>query len=101
MPKIAKFRVQKLKNFAQNQKKYSTSSKTNKKLSSVIPTVNEYLMSLGADQEYLGVVISMFAVGSIISAPLMGRLADKIGTSRPLVMIGICCHLIGAVVTFG
>ena len=68
--------------------------------SSVIPTVNEYLMSLGADQVYLGYVISLFAVGSIISAPLMGRLADKIGTSRPLVLFGICCHLAGSIVYF-
>lgn len=68
--------------------------------SSVIPTVNEYLMSLGADQDYIGYVISLFAVGSIISAPLMGRLADKLGTSRPLVLFGICCHLCGAVVYF-
>ena len=45
----------------------------------MIPTVNEYLMSLGADQDYIGYVISLFAVGSIILAPLMGRLADKLG----------------------
>ena len=57
-------------------------------------------MSLGADQDYIGYVISLFAVGSIISAPLMGRLADKLGTSRPLVLFGICCHLCGAVVYF-
>ena len=35
-----------------------------------------------------------------MSAPIMGRLADKIGTSRPLVLFGICCHLAGAVVYF-
>ena len=76
-------------------------------------------MSLGADQArvrqtiifsgttkmtlfkaYIGYVISFFAVGSIMSAPIMGRLADKIGTSRPLVLFGICCHLAGAVVYF-
>jgi len=68
--------------------------------SAVIPTVNDYIGYLGANQAYIGIVISIFAVGSIISAPTMGRLADRIGTSRPLVLTGICCHLSGSVVYF-
>ena len=69
-------------------------------LSAVIPTVNDYIGYLGANQAYMGIVMSIFAVGSIISAPTMGRLTDRIGTSRPLVLTGICCHLSGAVVYF-
>ena len=55
---------------------------------------------MGAEQFYIGLVIALFAVGSMISAPTFGRIADKIGTSRPLVLVGICLHLSGAVVYF-
>jgi len=67
----------------------------------IIPTVNEYLVDyLGAPQAYMGVVISIFAIGSILCAPAAGRLTDWLGTSRPFLLFGICCHLVGAVLYF-
>lgn len=66
----------------------------------IIPTVNEYLNYLGAPQVYMGVVIAVFAIGSILSAPTVGRISDRLGTSRPLVLFGITCHLTGAIIYF-
>ena len=49
---------------------------------------------------YMGVVISVFAIGSILCAPTVGRFSDKIGTSRPFLIFGVCCHLLGAIMYF-
>ena len=48
----------------------------------------------------MGVVISVFAIGSILCAPTVGRFSDKIGTSRPFLIFGVCCHLLGAIMYF-
>ena len=48
----------------------------------------------------MGVVISIFAIGSILCAPTAGRLSDHLGTSRPLLLFGVTCHLIGSVLYF-
>jgi len=67
----------------------------------IIPTVNAYLTEyLGAPQVYMGIVISIFAIGSIMAAPTLGRICDKIGTSRPLLMFGVSLHLSGSIIYF-
>ena len=48
----------------------------------------------------MGIVISIFAIGSIIAAPSLGRICDKIGTSRPLLMFGVSLHLTGSIIYF-
>ena len=67
----------------------------------IIPTVNEYLVDyLAAPQIYMGVVISIFAIGSILCAPTAGRLSDYFGSSRPLLLFGVTCHLTGSLFYF-
>ncbi|CAG5088468.1 Oidioi.mRNA.OKI2018_I69.PAR.g11855.t1.cds [Oikopleura dioica] len=67
----------------------------------IIPTVNAYLTEyLGAAQVYMGVVISIFAIGSIIAAPSLGRICDWLGTSRPLLIFGVSLHLTGSIIYF-
>ncbi|CBY39855.1 unnamed protein product [Oikopleura dioica] len=48
----------------------------------------------------MGVVISIFAIGSIIAAPSLGRICDKLGTSRPLLIFGVSLHLTGSIIYF-
>ncbi|CAD5233632.1 unnamed protein product [Bursaphelenchus xylophilus] len=61
-----------------------------------------YLRSLNSEVTdiFLGFVMSMYSFGQILSAPLIGWSANKIGTIRPPVTVCILCQVTGNVVYF-
>ncbi|CAD5230223.1 unnamed protein product [Bursaphelenchus okinawaensis] len=61
-----------------------------------------YLRSLNPETTdiFLGFVMSMYSFGQILSAPLIGYTANKIGTIRPPVIACILCQIVGNVIYF-
>nr|CAB3263802.1 major facilitator superfamily domain-containing protein 8-like [Phallusia mammillata] len=53
----------------------------------ILPTLNLYLLSMDAESYYIGLVLSAFSFGGLISAPVYGRITDKTGSSKVTVMI--------------
>ncbi|NOT75933.1 MAG: MFS transporter [Cyclobacteriaceae bacterium] len=67
----------------------------------LVPGLFIYLPSIGG-AEYIGLIISLFTVTAMISRPLSGKLADRIGR-KPVIMAGalVCfiCSLLYPVLT--
>lgn len=58
----------------------------------IIPELPEYLRQLGGEQ-YLGWIISLFALTAAISRPLSGKLTDRIGRI-PIILFGVSISII-------
>ncbi len=54
----------------------------------IIPLLPYYATNLGANATAVGVLISTFAVAQLVSAPLWGRLSDRVGR-RPAIIAGL------------
>ncbi len=54
----------------------------------VIPLMPFYATRLGASAFVVGAMVSLFAVAQLATAPLWGRLSDRIGR-RPMLLLGI------------
>ncbi|MGE0641874.1 MAG: MFS transporter [Thermoanaerobaculia bacterium] len=54
----------------------------------VVPVLPLYAKRLGADAFVIGLMVSVFAVAQLASAPLWGRFSDRHGR-RPMIMIGV------------
>nr|CAB3263801.1 major facilitator superfamily domain-containing protein 8-like [Phallusia mammillata] len=52
----------------------------------ILPTLNNYLLSLGADKFFIGLVMSAFSLTGLLSAPLYGRFTDKTGSTKATVI---------------
>ncbi|MFT4660571.1 MAG: MFS family permease [Patiriisocius sp.] len=61
----------------------------------IIPELPSFLRSLGGD-DYLGYIISLFALSAMLARPISGKLSDNIGR-KPIMMIGTA---IGVMVLF-
>ena len=44
----------------------------------VLPSIHDYLNSIGAETNYMGLVISALSFGAMISAPIYGKLTDRL-----------------------
>lgn len=58
----------------------------------IIPELPAYLRQMGGEQ-YLGWIISLFALTSAISRPLSGKLTDKIGRI-PVILFGVAISVV-------
>jgi len=52
-------------------------------------------LSLNAAPYFIGLVLSAFSVGGLISAPLYGRFTDKTGSSKYSVIFSNLCEIAG------
>nr|XP_039271231.1 uncharacterized protein LOC120345755 [Styela clava] len=66
----------------------------------ILPTINGYLISLGAEQTFLGIVLASFSFGGLVSAPLYGWVADKTGSTKACVIVGNIGEIIGNLMYF-
>lgn len=67
----------------------------------VIPTLHDYLReNFNQDVRYTGIVLSCYAMGGLVSAPVMGYLSDKMGSGRNLLIIGCFLSVIGNLLYF-
>jgi MFS family permease len=61
------------------------------------PMLSLYLQSLGADFAHISAILTTFAVVSLVAGYAWGRISDRIGRRKPLVVGG----LIGLAIAFG
>ena len=54
----------------------------------VFPLLPFYATDLGASPQVIGILISSFSIAQLASAPLWGRLSDRLGR-RPVLLIGL------------
>ena len=67
----------------------------------VIPTLHDYLReNFNQDVRYTGIVLSCYAMGGLVSAPIMGHLSDKLGSGKNLLIIGCFLSVIGNLLYF-
>lgn len=60
----------------------------------ILPLVPYYAETFGASPLVIGLIIAAFAAGSLVGAPLMGRLSDRYGR-RPILLLSVAGSLIG------
>jgi len=53
----------------------------------ILPLLPYYAIRFGADATVVGILMSAFAFGQLISAPLWGKLSDRVGR-RPVILFG-------------
>ena len=66
-------------------------------LSSLLPTLPLYIDDVGASKQEIGLVMGSFAIGLLLSRPMLGRLADERGRKITL-LIGT---IVAAIAPFG
>ncbi|MEH1867891.1 MAG: MFS transporter [Nostoc sp.] len=66
-------------------------------LSSLLPTLPLYIDDVGASKQEIGIVMGSFAIGLLLSRPMLGRLADERGR-KIVLLIGT---IVAAIAPFG
>ncbi|MEA5626290.1 MFS transporter [Nostoc sp. UHCC 0251] len=66
-------------------------------ISSLLPTLPLYIDHVGASKQEIGIVMGSFAIGLLLSRPILGRLADERGRKITL-LIGT---IVAAIAPFG
>ncbi|MEH2080182.1 MAG: MFS transporter [Nostoc sp.] len=66
-------------------------------LSSFLPTLPLYINDIGASKQEIGIVMGSFAIGLLLSRPMVGRLADERGR-KIVLLLGT---LVAAIAPFG
>ncbi|MEH2170520.1 MAG: MFS transporter [Nostoc sp.] len=66
-------------------------------LSSLLPTLPLYINDVGASKQEIGIVMGSFAIGLLLSRPMLGRLADERGR-KIVLLIGT---IVAAIAPFG
>ncbi|MEH2462952.1 MFS transporter [Nostoc sp.] len=66
-------------------------------ISSLLPTLPLYIDNVGASKQEIGIVMGSFAIGLLLSRPMLGRLADKDGR-KSVLLIGT---IVAAIAPFG
>ncbi|ODG98906.1 MFS transporter [Nostoc sp. KVJ20] len=66
-------------------------------LSSLLPTLPLYIDHVGANNQEIGIVMGSFAIGLLLSRPMLGRLADERGR-KIVLLIGT---IVAAIAPFG
>lgn len=66
-------------------------------ISSLLPTLPLYIDAVGASKQEIGIVMGSFAIGLLLSRPMLGRLADERGRKITL-LIGT---IVAAIAPFG
>ncbi|MDZ8223924.1 MFS transporter [Nostoc sp. ChiVER01] len=66
-------------------------------ISSLLPTLPLYIDDVGASKQEIGIVMGSFAIGLLLSRPMLGRLADERGRKITL-LIGT---IVAAIAPFG
>ncbi|MBD2727507.1 MFS transporter [Nostoc sp. FACHB-892] len=66
-------------------------------LSALLPTLPLYIDNVGASKQEIGIVMGSFAIGLLLSRPMLGRLADERGRKITL-LIGT---IVAAIAPFG
>ena len=61
----------------------------------ILPTLNTYLLSLGAKAYFIGIVMSSFSLTGLLSAPIYGRITDKTHSTKILVVISNVFEITG------
>lgn len=61
----------------------------------ILPTLNDYLRSMDADNTFLGVVLASFSFAGLITAPIYGYITDKMGTAKASIVVGNLLEIIG------
>jgi MFS family permease len=66
-------------------------------MSSLLPTLPLYIDDVGASKQEIGIVMGSFAIGLLLSRPMLGRLADERGR-KIVLLIGT---IVAAIAPFG
>ncbi|XP_013406803.1 major facilitator superfamily domain-containing protein 8 [Lingula anatina] len=66
----------------------------------ILPTVYQYLQSLGGEAYQLGLVISAFHVSGLVAAPIFGKFSDKRISTKWLVIFSNCFEKVGNLIYF-
>ncbi len=53
------------------------------------PLIGLYLQSLGADYQHISLILASVVVVSLVSSYIWGRISDKLGRRKPLLIIGL------------
>ena len=60
----------------------------------ILPLIPYYAETFGATPLVIGFIVAAYAVGSLVGAPLMGRLSDRFGR-RPVLLLSVAGSFIG------
>ena len=61
----------------------------------ILPTVLYYIKSLGQAEQYMGIVVISYYVSSLITTPLIGRIADRFDLDSLLIIFSIALKVLG------
>lgn len=61
----------------------------------ILPTINDYLISLDGDNTFLGIVLAAFSFAGLVTAPIYGRITDKTGSAKACIIVGNILEIIG------
>ena len=57
----------------------------------ILPTAWYYIKSLGQTKTFLGIVLSAYSISAVLSGPIIGRLADRFGRIKCII---ISCYFL-------
>lgn len=66
----------------------------------VLPSIHDYLNSIGAETNYMGLVISALSFGAMISAPIYGKLTDRLQKAVYTLRFGMLFSICGSLMYF-
>ena len=64
-------------------------------LAVILPTLNDYLLSLGAQSYFIGLVMASFSLTGLLSAPIYGRITDVTHSTKWVVSVSNLFEIIG------
>ena len=66
----------------------------------ILPSVHDYLDDIGAEANYIGLVISALSLGAMLSAPIYARITDHFQKAAYIMKVGILFSVTGSCMYF-
>jgi hypothetical protein len=64
----------------------------------ILPTQNEYMLTLGAAPKVIGIAFTLFAFAGLVSSPFCGWATDRLGAIKLPLLTMITCSIVGSVI---
>ena len=61
----------------------------------ILPTINDYIKSIGAPESTIGYALTLFALSGLIASPILGWLTDRQQSLKVSLVFSVLCSIIG------